>query len=292
MKKKTLGTITVCVIAMLMPICVGCNQKNKTQTQASWQQDPETGKWGYIDYKGTLTIPYRYDSITNIRTADWHFFNLLAVCIDGKWGVVNEKTGKEVVACKYNFFDKSDSNSDLLSVNIGGKRTERGSIVGGKWGLIDKNGNEITPCIYNYVGVRSAKDSLLEVTIGEERGVVHFNGTVVEPLEKYAQVRYSGKETKDNQTVETSFVLVTHGKKKRIEYFSFNVKQELGTGKGALDRSKSFNVNTTAAFDVFANGILQQEKFTVVLAQEKAVCSIENNGQHYTCTAYPEKGQE
>ena len=290
MKKKTLGTITVCVIAILMSICVGCNQKNKTQ--ASWQQDPETGQWGYIDYEGTLTIPYRYDSITDILKADWDFNNQCAVCINGKWGIVNEKTGKEVVACKYDFFDKSDMNSGLLRVNIDGKRTDHDRIVGGKWGLIDKNGNEIAPCIYDAVYVRNAKDSLLDVTIGEERGVVHFNGTVVEPLEKYVRVRYSGKETKGNQTLETSFVLVTHGKKKRIEFFSFNAKQELGAGEGALDKSKSFSMNTATAFDVSANGILQQENLEVVLTREKAVCSIENNGQHYTCTAYPEEGQK
>lgn len=54
----------------------------------------DEGKYGFMDRKGNLIVPYKYDDIYNFSEG------LAAVCLNDKWGYI-DNTGVEVVPCKY-----------------------------------------------------------------------------------------------------------------------------------------------------------------------------------------------
>ena len=97
-------------------------------------------KRGVINRKGKVVISPTYDevSIDLAHQLSGHF----PVAINGRWGYVNIKTGKEVVELKYDpicRFIKLSDGFTKLSI-------ER------KYGFVDRNGHELCPFIYDRIG--------------------------------------------------------------------------------------------------------------------------------------------
>jgi len=85
-------------------------------------------KWGFIDKKGIVVIPYIYD-----RAEDFHE-GFARVWRNEKWGFV-DNTGQEVIPC---IFDWAD---DFHEGFAGVRRNQ-------KWGFVDNTGREVIPCQY------------------------------------------------------------------------------------------------------------------------------------------------
>ena len=91
------------------------------------------GKWGYIDKKGKLVIPCKWESADNFSEG------LASVQDDNyKWGFI-DKTGKVVIPCKWKFAGKFSEG--LASVKDANE----------KWGFIDKTGKVVIPCQWEMV---------------------------------------------------------------------------------------------------------------------------------------------
>ena len=90
------------------------------------------GKYGCVDPKGKLRIPYIYDFIEP-------FTNSLVtrVSIDDKWGLIN-KTGEEIVPLAYDNLSFPNDQGFFLAEKDG------------KCGAIDSNGRVIMPFQYEY----------------------------------------------------------------------------------------------------------------------------------------------
>ena len=139
--------------------------------------------WGNIDVKGNLIVPYTYKYISPIYPESYEQNRCLSVSKDMKYrGVVDYKTGEEILSCKYYqpytfeidrgpYFCYIDDKERPVFIN---KKTGReqfklpsgikfGYYLGDDgvcqvykekrkqhlYGLVDVNGNEIFPCEYH-----------------------------------------------------------------------------------------------------------------------------------------------
>ena len=139
------------------------------------------GRYNLLNKKSN-TLLYRrwYDNIMDFNEG------LAKVRLDNKYGYI-DKTGREVVPCKYGFgFDFEDG---LAKVELNGK-----------WGLIDETGREVTPCKYNYICDFS--NGLAIVELNEKWGYIDKTGNEVIPCkyedavdfeEGLARVKLNGK---------------------------------------------------------------------------------------------------
>ena len=93
------------------------------------------GKYGFIDKKGELVIPMRFDVEEDGVTSEFHEGYAVA-CKNGKYGYI-DKSGKEVIPCNYSAAFNFSEGMALV-------------IKEGKFGFIDVNGKEIIPCEYSY----------------------------------------------------------------------------------------------------------------------------------------------
>lgn len=87
------------------------------------------GKWGYIDANGSEVVPFQYDQVQNFsegfaavgQGGNWDFLEIESLDEygqGGKWGYV-DKTGREVVPCKYD--DAQDFSEGLAAVKLDDK---------------------------------------------------------------------------------------------------------------------------------------------------------------------------
>ena len=106
-------------------------------------------RYGFRDLSGNVVIPFRYSYISHREN---YYFN---ICKDNKWGILDAKTGKEVLSCKYDkkipllFLSQKPSNSSKEDAFV----AIEGKLIckvreDGYFGCIDENYNEIIPCIY------------------------------------------------------------------------------------------------------------------------------------------------
>ena len=127
----------------------------------------ENGKWGYVDRKMRVVIPYIYDQASRFR--DGRACVGVGESENRKYGCI-DREGNVVIPLVYDepvfFWD------DIASVTRNGK-----------CGTIDKDGNELLPIIYDYVGPRHPENGgLVMVRQGDWRGFVRRNGDVVIPI--------------------------------------------------------------------------------------------------------------
>ena len=160
------------------------------------------GKYGFIDKSGREVVPCKYEyacdfseglALVSQRWKDifidkrgnealalgddivMPFCEGLAKVIrsGGKCGYI-DKSGREVVPCKYEF--ACDFYGGLAQVELNGKK-----------GCIDRKGCEIVPCKYDEV--YSFSDGLAEVELGGKWGVVDKSGKEIIPC-KYDETVY------------------------------------------------------------------------------------------------------
>lgn len=91
-------------------------------------------KWGMIDSKNKIIIPFVYESRDCIRGFENEF---AAVKVNERWGFVN---GKGILVIPTSYEQVNDFNGKMFEVRNKGK-----------WGLIDLNFNEIIPCEYESI---------------------------------------------------------------------------------------------------------------------------------------------
>ena len=127
----------------------------------------ENGKWGYVDRRMRVVIPYIYDEASYFRDG--------RACVGvGEWGNRKygciDREGNVVISLVYDrhvFFKDGIANVTK----------------DGKCGTIDKDGNELIPIIYDYVGSRFPEnEGLAMVRQGDRIGYVRRNGDVVIPI--------------------------------------------------------------------------------------------------------------
>jgi len=106
-------------------------------------------RWAYVDITGKKVIYCEKD-----RIAGPFYYGFAKVMMKDtrKWGVI-DKTGKEIVAPKY---DEMDFFSEgMMAVKLDDK-----------WGYIDSTGKEVIPCKYGFAG-RFAMGRALVLSDGE-----------------------------------------------------------------------------------------------------------------------------
>ncbi|RYD48288.1 MAG: WG repeat-containing protein, partial [Verrucomicrobiaceae bacterium] len=99
------------------------------------------GRWGFIDRKGQVVIPFEYDLVGEFSEG------LAGVRKDGKCGFV-DTAGKLAVPMEWDGVVKF--RNGVAEVTLGGKQ-EGGSMraKGGKWGLVGKTGRVVVPAEWN-----------------------------------------------------------------------------------------------------------------------------------------------
>lgn len=94
------------------------------------------GKFGFIDLKGNIVVPFDYESCENFSEG------LAAVSKDGLIGFINKK-GELVIQCQYvRLYDGRGFSEGLVGVSIDGGQE---GIYDDKWGYIDKTGDIVIP---------------------------------------------------------------------------------------------------------------------------------------------------
>ncbi|QMU64181.1 MAG: hypothetical protein GKR88_07705 [Flavobacteriaceae bacterium] len=95
------------------------------------------GKWGFIDSKGNIIIPLKYNDVDVFREG------LSSAKLGDKWGLINE-IGKIIVPFKYDSIVRSihlTINGDLSATKLNEK-----------WGYINEKGSIIIPFKYQSAG--------------------------------------------------------------------------------------------------------------------------------------------
>lgn len=133
------------------------------------------GKAGVIDNKGKEVLPCgEYDYIGDFVKSHYApvskglelrygMFNTIErILKNGKWGIYDLETGKEIVPCKYDYI-RSEQDG-IFAFNIGGlyENDKLDDIKGGKWGFVDTTGKEIIHAQYN--AVSTFEDGVAQVT--------------------------------------------------------------------------------------------------------------------------------
>jgi len=87
----------------------------------------QNGNWGFIDDKGNMTIPAKYDSCDSFK------YGFGRIRSAGKWGII-DKAGKEIVEPKYE--------------NIVPAQNDLFIFYDKAWGIMDKPGKIIVQPTY------------------------------------------------------------------------------------------------------------------------------------------------
>ncbi|MGB3005654.1 MAG: WG repeat-containing protein [Chitinophagaceae bacterium] len=116
-------------------------------------------KWGFINAKGVLVVPLKYDDVMPFENG------LASVVLNEKWGYVN-KVGKEIVAVKYD-------NIDFFSNGFAGVK------VNEKWGFVNTQGVMVIKPQYDNAG-RFNKKGKATVIIKEEYYWIDRTGKILE----------------------------------------------------------------------------------------------------------------
>jgi len=126
----------------------------------------------------TEVVPCKYNRVGNFSEG------MAAVCIgkypDEKWGFI-DKTGKEVVPCKY-FYPSSPLSTDqnprfsegLARVCVSDENRSKSANYWGKYGFIDQTGKEVIPIQYDTAGDFS--EGLAMVGVKNGRGTSTYIG--------------------------------------------------------------------------------------------------------------------
>jgi hypothetical protein len=91
--------------------------------------DKKTGKWGYINQKGEVVIPFIYEKTVPF----WeNFRNLGIVKKNGKWGAIDTK-GNQIIE---HLYDEFEFTGGLQAIRVK---------LNGKWGKINPSGEIVMP---------------------------------------------------------------------------------------------------------------------------------------------------
>jgi hypothetical protein len=109
------------------------------------------------------------------------------VKLDGKYGYLNQKTGKLLTSVKY---DKAEEWHQILDFsNDGSGHNDLAKVkLKGKWGCIDLHGNEVVPLKYSGIEINQTDKPYVAARLNGKWGFVGDHGTEV-TLFEYDSVR-------------------------------------------------------------------------------------------------------
>lgn len=114
---------------------------------------------GVYNTQGKMIVPCQFDDIMLVDEGIGVYIgdNCGAYSYDGK--VIYEAIyATEIALCL---------TWDYIDLNIGGKKSEKPGVLGGKWGVGDKSGNILVPCKYEMV--KPVGDNIFYVNLGGQR---------------------------------------------------------------------------------------------------------------------------
>ena len=185
--------------------CKLIKSQSMIQATSDLISDLKDGKWGFINKKGEVVIPYQYDDNDKwLGNLHYDFSEGLAtVCINDKWGCINErgynitphiydspihfKNGLAVVRIewKFGYIDRVGNEVIPVLYDHASDFTGRFAKVqkDKKAGLIDINGREITPIKYDWIGKDEIifHEGLAPVMLNEKCGYINDFGHEVIP---------------------------------------------------------------------------------------------------------------
>lgn len=124
----------------------------------------EDGKYGFVNEKGKVVIPFKYSFVWNFRGG------LAAVQLDDLFGFI-DKTGKTVIPHKYSLVvSPFNEKNNFAIVGLDGKMT-----------IIDRKGKELIPLKYDFINV--FYEEMAGVKIGEKWGFIDSNFNEVIPVQ-------------------------------------------------------------------------------------------------------------
>ncbi len=126
----------------------------------------KNGKWGFLDSVANVAIALQYDDID----ADSAFFwqTLRRVGIDGRYGFMNPRTGSLAVPLAYQ--DSKPSQSGLVWVK-----------QAGRWGCLNSAGQVIIP--FRYTDARPFEQGRAVVQVADKQGLINTSGRVLARIE-------------------------------------------------------------------------------------------------------------
>lgn len=166
------------------------NLKNKT-FKISWFEKFSEGlgrvsngsKYGFIDMKCNLVIPFIYDSAEDFSQG------LAVVRLGRKFGFVDPE-GNVVIPIKYDMAYSFENDTAKVCHLIKSKKAWKDYEESGlesfilKSGLIDKNGRTILPMIYDHI--EEVEKGLFAIGYRGKRGVIDITGRRILPIIFYS----------------------------------------------------------------------------------------------------------
>ena len=172
---------------------------------AAVQEPNERGKWGYVNEKLELVIPYKFDMVGSFgQGADkdyaWVKYDLdeeniyLSPWIaSGPSAIINKKG--QIVSKVYGYMQVG--SADDYGVTLVNSGTKPEYTVGnysysedGHWGAIDGKGREVIPCKYDFL-IPIQKPKLFIVSEKGKWGAISYKGRVMVPID-FIGVYYNG----------------------------------------------------------------------------------------------------
>ena len=132
---------------------------------------PRNGKWGVVDKRGEVVVPFEYDNIGTIsRTGD-----CIVIEKNGKRGII-DRNCREIIPCIYDGISPFDE-AGLAQVQDKGK-----------FGYIDRTGRVVIPVIYDNAGSFSNYEGTVYEELNyfckdDKLGFLDSRGNVVIPFE-------------------------------------------------------------------------------------------------------------
>ena len=123
-------------------------------------RNTQSKKCAYINSELKMTIPYA-DERSGERT---YHRDLVIIKTNGKMGLANAETGKSITPTIYDCIRQYDAPGNLFGISDGasmtwytvdkeGKVDNRGSLVGGRQGVINDEGEVIVPQVYQMISL-------------------------------------------------------------------------------------------------------------------------------------------
>ena len=161
--KQIFGIWFCTIIAVfVLTNCDGSKRKalNDPNTKEEYSKlipnrDEKSGKWGYLNERGEIIIPFKYDG------ADDFMEGLAKVKLNEKYGCIDEK-GKEIIPL---IFERIDFLFDrLVKVKLDGQ-----------YGLFKKTGIEILPPIYTIIQKMNTDNFAYDIRAGYSNEWTHID---------------------------------------------------------------------------------------------------------------------
>lgn len=147
MRKVSIFLAVLMIVGLILPVGVKAEREYYIDSNlfSDGLAPVELGnKWGYINRKGKLIIPFEYDSVEDFRKG------VAVVTKADKKGLIDKK-GKIIVEFGiYDSFEIMDSGFISVSKYIRDKKTNE--YLDTKTGIINKNGKIVVPLKYFAIG--------------------------------------------------------------------------------------------------------------------------------------------